>query len=79
MTFGIAAPFARCGVGHAAETPVRPDDESAATPYMRELLRRSRENKAQYDRDRLEAYYKKNFKVSDLCHGMPLHLMHHHA
>jgi len=64
----IAAPLLLASVAaesaKAAETEVRQgavSDADTKNPLIEKLLERSRQNKAKYDEERLQDYYKRNF------------------
>eukprot|EP00879_Flechtneria_rotunda_P024957 GHRR01026485.1.p1 GENE.GHRR01026485.1~~GHRR01026485.1.p1 ORF type:complete len:117 (+),score=27.91 GHRR01026485.1:159-509(+) len=61
-TAGVTAWVTLNQAAQARQEPLNKEVDAAESPYIQELLRRSREKKEQRDKERLQDYYKRNFK-----------------
>ena len=54
-----------CRQASAKPAPTNKEVDDASSAYIQGLVAKSKENKEKYDKDRLNDYYKRNFKVGN--------------
>lgn len=58
----MAGPSAQANEGEAkGKSAASQEVDPAESPFIQELLQRSRSNKEKYDKERLDSYYRRNY------------------